>query len=121
MLLYILEQISANILFLALHIGNYGAFPPPLNAEEEKNCLKLMSEGDEKAREKLIHHNLRLVTHIIKKYYSNYSDQEDLMSIGTLGLIKGINTFDPVKGTRLATYTARCIENAMLTPRNIKS
>lgn len=73
-----------------------------------------MQEGDSNAKDKLIKHNLRLVAHIIKKYYSNYAEQEDLISVGTIGLIKGINSFDPVKGTRLATYAARCIENEIL-------
>ncbi|MEG0979920.1 MAG: RNA polymerase sporulation sigma factor SigK [Oscillospiraceae bacterium] len=100
--------------YFALHISNPSSFPLPLTAEEEKECLDKMQEGDSNAKDNLIKHNLRLVAHIIKKYYSNYAEQEDLISVGTIGLIKGINSFDPVKGTRLATYAARCIENEIL-------
>lgn len=103
-----------NLLFIALHLNVTSSFPPPLSAGEERECLLKMKNGDEKARQKLIEHNLRLVAHIIKKYYSNYCDQEDLISIGTIGLIKGINSFDCEKGARLATYAARCIENEIL-------
>ncbi|MBE6754891.1 MAG: sigma-70 family RNA polymerase sigma factor [Ruminococcaceae bacterium] len=103
-----------QLLFITLHLNVSSSFPPPLSASEERDCLKLMKEGDVKAKQKLIEHNLRLVAHIIKKYYSNYCDQEDLISIGTIGLIKGINSFDVDKGARLATYAARCIENEIL-------
>lgn len=89
-------------------------FTKPLSAKEEKKALEQMASGDTEAKNRLIEHNLRLVAHIIKKYYSNYSDQEDLISIGTIGLIKGINSFDYTKGTRLATYASRCIENEIL-------
>lgn len=102
------------MLYLILHIEGAGSFPKPLSAADERDALEKMSKGDKLAREKLIEHNLRLVAHIIKKYYSNYSDQDDLISIGTIGLIKGINTFDYTKGTRLATYAARCVENEIL-------
>ena len=91
-----------------------GSFPKPLSAAEEKYYLKLASEGDMEARNVLIERNLRLVAHIMKKYYTQTSDQEDLISIGTIGLIKGISTFDGSKGARLATYAARCVENATL-------
>lgn len=103
-----------QILFITLHLNVSSSFPPPLSASEEKECLRLMGQGDIKAKQKLIEHNLRLVAHIIKKYYSNYCDQEDLISIGTIGLIKGINSFNADKGTRLATYAARCVENEIL-------
>lgn len=103
-----------QILFITLHLNVSSSFPPPLSASEERECLKLMNQGDVKAKQKLIEHNLRLVAHIIKKYYSNYCDQEDLISIGTIGLIKGINSFNADKGTRLATYAARCVENEIL-------
>ena len=89
-----------------------GSFPRPLTAEEEKHYLQLSAQGDLNARNVLIERNLRLVAHIMKKYYSQASDQEDLISIGTIGLIKGITTFDAAKGARLATYAARCVENA---------
>ena len=89
-----------------------GSFPRPLTAEEERHYLQLSAQGDLAARNTLIEHNLRLVAHIMKKYYAQTSDQEDLISIGTIGLIKGISTFDGSKGARLATYAARCVENA---------
>lgn len=93
-----------------------GSFPKPLTEEEERRLLLRSREGDLEARNVLIERNLRLVAHIMKKYYAQTSDQEDLISIGTIGLIKGISTFDPEKGVRLATYAARCVENAILTP-----
>lgn len=91
-----------------------GSFPKPLSETEEKYYLKLAAEGDMEARNVLIERNLRLVAHIMKKYYAVTSDQEDLVSIGTIGLIKGISTFDASKGARLATYAARCVENEIL-------
>lgn len=93
---------------------NTGSFPRPLSEEEERRYLKLAQEGDIAARNILIERNLRLVAHIMKKYYAQTADQEDLISIGTIGLIKGISTFDPSKGARLATYAARCVENEIL-------
>ena len=97
-----------------------GSFPKPLTAEEEKHYLALASKGNLEARNILIERNLRLVAHIMKKYYALDSDQEDLISIGTIGLIKGISTFDASKGARLATYAARCVENAILTPTTLR-
>ena len=91
---------------------NSGSFPQPLTAQEEQYYLKLAAQGDLEARNVLVERNLRLVAHIMKKYYAQTSDQEDLISIGTIGLIKGISTFDQSKGARLATYAARCVENA---------
>ena len=91
-----------------------GSFPKPLTEEEEKYYLELASRGDLEARNVLIARNLRLVAHIMKKYYAQTDDQEDLISIGTIGLIKGISTFDASKGARLATYAARCVENEIL-------
>ena len=93
---------------------NTGSFPKPLTEEEERRYLDLAQAGDLEARNILIERNLRLVAHIMKKYYAQTSDQEDLISIGTIGLIKGITTFDPSKGARLATYAARCVENEIL-------
>ncbi len=93
---------------------NTGSFPKPLTEEEERRYLKLASEGNLEARNILIERNLRLVAHIMKKYYALTSDQEDLISIGTIGLIKGISTFDASKGARLATYASRCVENEIL-------
>jgi len=97
-----------------------GSFPKPLTAEEERKYLELASAGDLDARNILIERNLRLVSHVMKKYYTQSSDQEDLISIGTIGLIKGISTFDPSKGARLATYAARCVENAILSPATLR-
>ena len=91
-----------------------GSFPKPLSASEEQHYLELAAQGDLEARNILIERNLRLVAHIMKKYYAQVSDQEDLISIGTIGLIKGITTFDASKGARLATYAARCVENEIL-------
>ena len=91
-----------------------GSFPRPLTAQEEQYYLKLSAQGDLEARNVLIERNLRLVAHIMKKYYAQTADQEDLISIGTIGLIKGISTFDGSKGARLATYAARCVENEIL-------
>lgn len=98
--------------------GSGSSFPKPLSAAEERHYLALAAEGDLAARNILIERNLRLVAHIMKKYYTQTADQEDLISIGTIGLIKGISTFDASKGARLATYAARCVENAILTKRN---
>ena len=97
-----------------------GSFPKPLSAQEEKYYLELAAQGDLEARNILIERNLRLVAHIMKKYYSQTADQEDLISIGTIGLIKGISTFDVTKGARLATYAARCVEKAILTPPTLR-
>ena len=102
----------------SLRISGGGSFPKPLTAEEERMYLQRSAAGDLEARNILIERNLRLVAHIMKKYYSQSADQEDLISIGTIGLIKGISTFDAAKGTRLATYAARCVENAILSQRN---
>ena len=115
MFLQLLSHISQNLIYFMLHLTSGNSFPKPLSAKEEMAELKKFhEEGDMKAREKLINHNMRLVAHIVKKYYSNYSDQDDIISIGTIGLIKGIDSFDYKKGTRLATYASRCIENEIL-------
>lgn len=95
------------------YISNH-IFPKPLTEAEEKDCLQKFAAGDEEARNILIEHNLRLVAHICKKFESTGLDKDDLISIGTIGLIKGINTFQADKGTRLATYAARCIEKPIL-------
>ncbi len=104
-----------NGAFLMLRLGgSSGSFPRPLNAAEERKYVNLYLQGDLEARNVLIEHNLRLVAHIIKKYYTQTADQDDLISIGTIGLIKGISTYKPEKGVRLATYASRCIENEIL-------
>lgn len=106
--------ILSGIIFFALHVTAANSFPKPLSAEEERECFRKMGEGDKVSRNMLIEHNLRLVSHIIKKYYSNSSEQDDLVSIGTIGLIKAVSTFNYEKGTKFATYAARCIENEIL-------
>lgn len=106
-------------LILSLHLsGNIGSFPKPLSAEEEQTYLARCAQGDLEARNILIEHNMRLVAHIIKKYYTQSVDQDDLISIGAIGLIKGISSYKPEKNVRLATYTAKCIENAILSQQN---
>ena len=100
---------------------NTGSFPKPLTAEEEREYLARSAQGDLDARNILIERNLRLVAHIMKKYYAMDSDQEDLISIGTIGLIKAVSTFDNSKGARLATYAARCVENAILPPTTLRT
>lgn len=108
-----LVSLINGVMLLLSYITN-NTFPQPLSREEEKKYLKLMMDGDQEARNILIEHNLRLVAHIIKKYDNTGEDMDDLISIGTIGLIKAINTFNPDKGARLATYAARCIENEIL-------
>ncbi len=103
----------AHAMLLSLHLSN-GSFPRPLSAKEERACVARMLEGDMDARNTLIEHNLRLVAHVVKKYYTRTEEQDDLVSIGTIGLIKGISSYRPEKGTRLATYAAKCIENEIL-------
>ncbi len=111
--LYVLLQNS--LLFTLRLSGSYtGSFPRPLSHAEEEEYLERMAKGDMAARNKLIEHNLRLVAHIVKKYYVQAEEQEDLISIGTIGLIKGISSYSKEKGARLATYAARCIENEIL-------
>ena len=113
MLWGLLEYLS-SILFFFLHITSAGSFPKALTAAEEKKYLEQMAAGDHHARQKLIEHNLRLVAHIAKKYYADENDRDDLVSIGTVGLIKAVDSFDPTKGIRLSSYASRCIENEIL-------
>ena len=103
-----------TIYFMLRITPQSSSFPKPLSAKEEATCLEKLAQGDLSARNLLIERNLRLVVHIVKKYYASSVDQEDLISIGTIGLIKGINSFNPVKNTKLSTYAARCIENEIL-------
>ncbi|HHT01952.1 MAG TPA: RNA polymerase sporulation sigma factor SigK [Firmicutes bacterium] len=109
-----LRSLLNGLLLLAGYITNGSTFPQPLSAQEEADCLAQLGNGDEHARQVLVEHNLRLVAHIVKKFDNTGEDTDDLISIGTIGLIKAINTFKPDKGTRLATYAARCIENEIL-------
>lgn len=117
----LLSFLGQYIFFFFLHVCGNGSFPKPLSKEDEQKYLQLASQGDNEARNKLVEHNLRLVAHIIKKYYSSRSDQDDLVSIGTIGLIKAINTFDINKNIKLSSYASRCIENEILMYfRNLK-
>ena len=109
-----LSALAGGFLYFALHLTASGSFPRPLTVAQERECLQKIKEGDQQARDYFIEHNLRLVAHIIKKYYASYKEQEDLISIGTIGLIKAVGTFDSNKGIRFATYASRCIENEIL-------
>lgn len=111
---YMLEMLFEKIMILALHLEETFSFPEPLGKAEEAMYLARMAKGDTKAKDILIERNLRLVAHVIKKYYSANVEKEELLSIGTVGLIKAINSFDASKGVRLATYASRCIDNEIL-------
>ena len=114
-------KILSGIYFFTLHVASGGSFPKPLSAKRERELLSLAQNGDKEAKDTLINHNLRLVAHIVKKYYAGNCDNEDLISIGTIGLIKAVYTFNADKGIRLATYAAKCIENEILMYfRNLK-
>ena len=113
-MLEILGFFGQYVCFFILHVCGGGAFPKPLSEKKEREYLEKMAQGDADAKNKLIEHNLRLVAHIIKKYYGVSSEQDDLVSIGTIGLIKAINTFKPDKNIRLSSYASRCIENEIL-------
>lgn len=104
----------SQMVFMVLQVLNSGSFPKPLSVEEEREALAAMRAGDRQARARLIEHNLRLVAHIIKKHFSHVKEQDDLISIGTVGLIKAVDTFDETKAPRLVTYASRCIENEIL-------
>ena len=110
-------RLVSRLFFFTGYVGLNSSFPDPLPAEGERRCLEAMAQGDELAREKLIEHNLRLVAHIAKKYASPKRDSDDLISIGTVGLIKAVSTFNTSKSKTLAAYAARCIENAILSQR----
>ena len=109
-----LAKLIFNLPFLALHVVSQNSFPRPLSKKDETKYIKMLAEGNENAKNKLINHNLRLVAHISKKYRMRSNDCDDLISIGTIGLIKAVNTFKPDKGVRLSSYAARCIENEIL-------
>ncbi len=110
----LLMKIASAVYYFALHVKGAGSFPPPLSAEREAELLEKSRNGDDDARNELIEHNLRLVAHIVKKYYNTGADQDDMISIGTIGLIKAVSTFNTDKGIHLATYASRCIENEIL-------
>lgn len=109
-----LTELLMSLLFFALHIDNTSVFPKPLSSKEEKEYFYKMSNGDTSARSKLIEHNLRLVAHIVKKYASTSDEQDELISVGTVGLIKAVSTFNHTKGAKFSTYASRCIENEIL-------
>lgn len=111
MFMLIIQTVLNNLIFFALHFDRTSSFPKPLSKKEEQECIKLMEQGDEKAREKLIEHNLRLVAYIVKKRYSESNEQEDLISIGTIGLIRAVETFSGDKNTSFSTYAGKCIDN----------
>ncbi|HEY5583819.1 MAG TPA: RNA polymerase sporulation sigma factor SigK [Ruminiclostridium sp.] len=112
--LFIFEILKFVPFLFVGYVSNLNSFPQPLSSDEESIIIDSYKKGDEEARNILIERNLRLVAHIVKKYSSNGNDSDDLISIGTIGLIKGISSYDPLKGTKLATYAARCIENEIL-------
>ena len=114
MIFSFLNAVLSSVTLLLSYIANGNSFPKPLSAAEEKRYIEQWQNGDEHAKEILIERNLRLVAHIAKKYAGSVRDSEDIISIGTIGLIKGISSFDPSKGTRLATYAARSVENEIL-------
>lgn len=114
MLNLLIDILTKGFLFFALHIKNGNSFPAALSAKDEKDYFIKYKAGDENAKNVLVEHNLRLVAHIIKKYSTNPNDQDDLISIGTIGLIKAVNTFDGSKGTKFATYASKCIDNEIL-------
>ena len=114
MFLSLLMKVFPNLLFMFLHAASGGSFPKALSSKAEAELLQKMADGDDNARKKLIEHNLRLVAHVAKKYFGSGADQDDLVSIGTVGLIKAVSSFKPDKGIRLATYAARCIDNEIL-------
>lgn len=114
MLFSFFETIISSVTLLLSYISSNSSFPKPLSAKDEQFYIERYKNGDMAARDVLIEHNLRLVAHIAKKYSNSNEDNEDIISIGTIGLIKGITSFDPSKGTRLATYAARCVDNEIL-------
>ncbi len=114
MFLELILSVISNIAYLVLNVSSPGKFPPPLSAKKEAEYIEKMLSGDEASKNILIEHNLRLVAHIVKKYYSSGIEAEDLISVGTIGLIKGISTYKRGKGIKLATYASRCIENEIL-------
>ncbi len=113
MLTFLISLLTGAV-HLLLGIGTPQSFPPPLSAAEEREAFAAKAEGDAAAREKLILHNLRLVSHIVRKYYGSAKDQEDLVSIGSIGLVKAVDSFNPANGARFATYGAKCIQNEIL-------
>ena len=116
MLAYLFSLLT-HLFHFVLGLSTPQSFPPPLPPDKEREYFVLAAKGDERAREKLIIHNLRLVSHIVRKYYASNPNQEDLVSIGTIGLIKAIDSFNSKNGARFATYAAKCIQNTILSQR----
>lgn len=110
----LISWLMENMLYFALHMESGTVFPKPLSAQQEAEAFRRMAEGDTSARSELIEHNLRLVAHVVKKYYTSNADTEELISIGTVGLIKAVSTFNNSKSTRFSTYAAKCIDNEIL-------
>lgn len=110
----LISWLMENMLYFALHMESGTVFPKPLSVQQEAEAFRRMAEGDTSARSELIEHNLRLVAHVVKKYYTSNADTEELISIGTVGLIKAVSTFNNSKSTRFATYAAKCIDNEIL-------
>lgn len=110
----LISWLMENMLYFALHMESGTVFPKPLSTQQEAEAFRRMAEGDTSARSELIEHNLRLVAHVVKKYYTSNADTEELISIGTVGLIKAVSTFNNSKSTRFATYAAKCIDNEIL-------
>ena len=119
-MLSLLSMLLLQGQLFSLRLSSNSSFPRPLKAAEEAAYIQRSAEGDLEARNKLVEHNLRLVAHIAKKYYSQTGDSDDLISIGTIGLIKAVNTYQPGRKIKLATYAARCIENTILSPRSFQ-
>lgn len=113
-MLQLIGMLFMHCCYFMLYVTGSSSFPKPLSTAQERECFCKMKQGDRASCDLLIERNLRLVAHMVKKYYSSTNDQEDLISIGTMGLIKAIHSFDPDKGIRFSTYAARCIENAIL-------
>ena len=113
--MFSIRSVFLKFIALLLGIEELQSFPPPLTKQEEEALFKKMAEGDTEARGKIIEHNLRLVSHVIRKYYSSYENSDELLSIGSFGLIKAVDTYKYNYGTRFATYGARCVQNAILT------
>lgn len=110
----LLEFLNSIYMMFILHLTSGNVYPKPLSASDERKYLELVAKGDMKARNVLVEHNLRLVAHIVKKYYSSYNDYDDLISVGIVGLIKAINTFDFTKAQRLSSYASTCVQNEIL-------
>ena len=111
---HVFSSAAFHLVYLLLGIGSTQSFPPPLPSAEERRLFTAMKGGDRRARKRLIEHNLRLVAHVVRKYYTSYQNPDELVSIGSLGLVKAIDTFSPENGARFATYAVKCVQNEIL-------